>query len=76
MAESAGTKTVVEHGTGHLLEGGGEPSVNSPGTTKLDLGGSQEQNVKLDALGPMVVNSDGVRTNSCAFSSYSPLGSQ
>ena len=61
MSESADTKTAVEHGAERLLlEANGEPSVNSPTTTKLDVGGSQEQNVKLDALGPMVVNSDGV----------------
>ncbi|KAJ3545749.1 hypothetical protein NMY22_g2315 [Coprinellus aureogranulatus] len=62
VADINASDATVEHASGaseplRLLPAAGSSS-DASGATKLDVG--EQSNIKLDALGPMVVNSDGV----------------
>lgn len=49
------TKQQPQTNSDHLLPA---PDVDNSGSTKLDV--NSEEAVKFDALGPMIINSDGV----------------
>lgn len=63
MSSAAKSTDTGRQGEPLLLEGTSPESAPSD-VTKLEVGAPKQQSMKLDALGPMVVNRDGVSSSS------------